>query len=169
MEILRDWYRLGSYPAGVVRKRNCRRSNYTLSVGRGFLRRFPRLQSEPRLHRLAHHEFLDLAGDGHREFVDEFHIARNLVVRDLSLTEAANLLGGQRLARPGPDPGTELLAIAIVGDAENLHVLNLGMTIEEFLDLAGIEIFAAADHHVLDAPDDIAVTLLIDDGDVAGM
>jgi len=59
--------------------------------------RFRRLQSEPRLDRLAHHEFLNLAGDGHREFVDEFHVARNLVMRDLSLTETANVLSGQRL------------------------------------------------------------------------
>ena len=59
--------------------------------------RLRRLQSEARLDRLAHHEFLNLAGDGHREFVDEFHVARNFVMRDLSLTETANLLSGQRL------------------------------------------------------------------------
>jgi hypothetical protein len=59
--------------------------------------RLRRLQSEPRLDRLAHHEFLNLAGDGHREFVDEFHVPRNFVMRDLSLTETANLLSGQRL------------------------------------------------------------------------
>src|SRR5690349_4086312 len=50
-------------------------------------RRLRRLQPEARLDRLAHQEFLDLARHRHREFLDEFHIARNLVVRDLALAE----------------------------------------------------------------------------------
>src|ERR1019366_7182467 len=109
-----------------------------------------RLQSESRLDRVAHQELLDLAGDGHRKFVDEFDVARDLVVRDLPLTEAADLVGGQGLAGSRPDPGAELLAVAIVGDAENLHVLNLRMAVEKSLDLARVEVFTAADHHVLD-------------------
>src|ERR1700730_1346620 len=57
----------------------------------------------------------------------------------------------------------------MVGDAKNLHILNLGMAIEKFLDLARVEVFAAADHHVLDAAEDVAVPLLVDHRDVAGM
>src|SRR5260370_26792260 len=87
------------------------------------------LQPTPRLDRLAHHEFLDLAGDGHREFVDEFDVARDLVVRDLTLAEIADLLGRQRLAGSRPDPCAKLLPVAVVGDAENLYVLNLGMAV----------------------------------------
>src|SRR5450755_3475550 len=97
-----------------------------------------RLQSEPRLDLLAHHELLDLAGDRHRKFVDEFDVARNLVVRVLSLAEAADLVGGQGLARARPDPCAELLAVAGVSDAENLDVQNLRMPIEEFLDFPGV-------------------------------
>src|ERR1700722_7802133 len=81
-----------------------------------FSRRLCRLQSQPRLDLLAHHEFLDLAGDRHRKFVDEFEIARNLVVGDLALAEGADLVGGQALAGSRPDPGAELFAIAVVGD-----------------------------------------------------
>src|SRR6266404_9848680 len=128
-----------------------------------------RLQPEPRLDRLAHHEFLDLAGNRHREFVDEFDVARNFVMRDLALAEAADLLGRQRLAGSRPDPRAEFLAVAVVGDAENLHVLNLGMAVEKLLDLARVEVFAAVDHHVLGTADDVAITLRIDDGDIAGM
>ena len=80
-------------------------------------------------------------------------------MRDLALAEGADLVGGQRLAGSRPDPGAELLAIAVVGDAEDLHVLDLRMAIEKFLDLARIEVFAAADHHVLDAADDVAIAL----------
>ena len=43
------------------------------------------------------------------------------------------------------------------------------MAVEEFLDLARIEVFAAADHHVLDAADDVAIAFGVDDGDVAGV
>src|SRR5882724_12974080 len=82
-------------------------------------RRLCRLQAEPRLDRVAHHEFLDLAGNRHREFVDEFDVARDFVVRDLALAEAADLLGRQRLAGSRPDPGAELLAVAVVGDARS--------------------------------------------------
>src|SRR6266404_4352568 len=128
-----------------------------------------RLQPEPRLDRLAHQEFLDLAGNRHREFVDEFDVARDFVVRDLALAEAADLLGRQRLAGSRPDPGAELLAVAVVGDAENLYVLDLGMAVEKFLDLARVEVFAAADHHVLDAADDVAITVPVDGGDIAGV
>src|SRR5258707_5045075 len=99
-------------------------------------RRLRRLQPELRLDRLAHDEFLDLAGDGHREFVDEFDVARDLVVRDLAVAEGADVLGRQRLAGSRPDPCAELLAVAVVGDAENLYVLNLGMAVEKLLDLA---------------------------------
>src|SRR5713101_207700 len=134
-----------------------------------FSRRLCRFQSEPRLDRLTHHELLDLAGDRHGKFVDEFDVAGNLVVRDLSLTERADLVGRQGLARARPDPCAELLAVAIVSYSENLDVQNLRMTIEEFLDFPGIEILAATDHHVLDAADDVAIALGIDDGDVAGV
>src|SRR5258707_14013439 len=71
-------------------------------------RRLRRLQSKPGLDRVAHDEFLDLAGDGHREFVDEFDIARDLVVRDLAVAEGADVVFRQRLAGSRPDPGAKL-------------------------------------------------------------
>src|ERR1700688_1057066 len=132
-------------------------------------RRLRGLQAELLFDRFPHDKFLDLAGDGHREFVDAFDVARDLVVGDLALAEGADLLGGQRLARANPDPGAEFLAVAVVGDAEDLHVLDLGMAIEEFLDLARVEVLAAADHHVLDAADDVAIAFGVDHGDVARM
>src|SRR5882724_2948674 len=96
-----------------------------------FSRRLCRLQSKLRLDRVAHHELLDLSGDRHRKFVDELDIARDLVVRDLAVTEAANLVGGQRLAGSRPDPCAELLAVTIVGDAEDLNIQDLGMAKEK--------------------------------------
>ena len=43
------------------------------------------------------------------------------------------------------------------------------MAVEKFLDLARIEVLAAADHHVLDAADDVAVALGVDGGEIAGV
>ena len=43
------------------------------------------------------------------------------------------------------------------------------MTIEEFLDLARVEVFAAADHHVLDAADNVAIAFVVDDREIASV
>ena len=40
---------------------------------------------------LAHLDLADLAGDGHRELVDDVHVARDLVVRELAAAELAQL------------------------------------------------------------------------------
>src|ERR1700704_5725950 len=67
------------------------------------------------------------------------------------------------------DPGTELLAVFGVRHAEDLDIGDLGMGVEELLHLAGIDVLAAADDHVLDPADDVAITLLIHHRQIAGM
>lgn len=88
----------------------------------------------------AHHELLDLAGDGHRELGHELDVARDLVVGDLALAELADLLGGRRLAVVQLDPGADLLAVARIGHADHLDVLDLGMLVQELRDLARIDV-----------------------------
>ncbi len=88
---------------------------------------------------------------------------------DAATAEDADLLFVAGLARGQHDPGAELLPHQRVGDAHHLHVGDLGMAVEEFLDLARIDVLAAADDHVLDPPDDVAVALLVDGADVAGV
>src|SRR5271165_4762068 len=46
----------------------------------------------------AHDEFLDLSGHRHRKAVDEFDMARDLVMRDLAFAEIADFLGSRGLA-----------------------------------------------------------------------
>jgi hypothetical protein len=60
----------------------------------------------------AHQKFLDLAGYRHRKGVDEFDVARDLVMGDLPLAESADLFGGRGHAAAQPDPGAQLFAIA---------------------------------------------------------
>src|SRR5260370_20737774 len=99
------------------------RSGQTLS-------RLLRLQPQLRDGLLAHHELLDLAGDGHREFGHELDVARDLVVGDLALAELADLLGRDGLAAMQLDPGADLVAVARIERADHLHILYLGMSVE---------------------------------------
>src|SRR5579859_2745131 len=118
---------------------------------------------------LAHQELLDFACNGHREFIDEHDIAWNLVVSDLVPAEFANLLYAGLLAWLEADPGADLLAVFGIGHANDLDIADFGVTIKELLNLAGIDIFAPTDHHVLDAPDNVDIAILIHGRQVAGM
>src|SRR5947209_13451900 len=73
---------------------------------RGDACRFSELELLDR--RLAHPELLHLAGDGHREGVDELDVARDLVAGDLAATELLDLLLAQLGALPWNDPGHQL-------------------------------------------------------------
>ena len=88
---------------------------------------------------------------------------------DLVAAEVADLRLGGAGARLEHDPGADLLAVLRVGDAEDLHLRDLGVAEQELLDLARIDVLATADQHVLDAADDVAVALGIDRGQVAGV
>src|SRR5580700_5079501 len=117
----------------------------------------------------AHLELLDLAGDGHRERLDELHVARDLVPRDLALAEVADLVLGQGGVGARDHPRHQLLAVALVGHADYLDVGDVWMGVEELLDLARVDVLTAADHHVLDPADDADVTVLVHRREVAGV
>src|SRR5215472_8798206 len=70
---------------------------------------------------LAHLELLDLAGDGHRETVDELPVPGDLVGRDLALAPRRELLACSVRALTQFHPGHDLLAILLGGHADNLH------------------------------------------------
>ena len=95
--------------------------------------------------------------------------ARHLVVRDLALAERPDLFFGGAPAGLQHDPGADFLAEARVGHAEDLHRLHLRVAEQELLDLARIDVLAAADQHVLHAADDVAVALGVDRREVAAV
>ncbi len=116
----------------------------------------------------AQEVFLDLAAGRERELLHHGHIARDLVPGDLSPAPFAH---GPRVrpgAGPGDDEGAHLLAVFAAGDADDLHIQDARHAEEKFLDLARIDIFAAADDHVLDAAGDTQVAVFIHDAEVAG-
>src|SRR5712671_3091609 len=127
-------------------------SNASMSLAQYFMSLF--CAGEFLDHRFAHCNLLNLAGHGRRKTVDEADIARNLVVGDPLLTEPADSFLVEIGAGSGDDPGTEFFAVFGVRYPEHLDVLNIGMAIQIFFDFARIDVFAAADDHVLDPSDD---------------
>src|SRR5258706_5784903 len=103
-------------------------------------------------HLLADLKLLNFPGDGRRESLYHAHIARDLVMRDLAAAEVADGFRVQRGVRSRHDPGAELFSVSLVGNADDLHVLNIRMPVQELLDLAGVDVLPTANDHVLDAP-----------------
>ena len=67
------------------------------------------------------------------------------------------------------DAGHDLLAELLVRNADNLNVLDLFVGINELLNLLGIDVFAAADYHVLEPARDSVVALGRFAGEVTGV
>src|SRR2546430_10787814 len=124
---------------------------------------------EPELfdRRLAHLEFLDLAGDRHRKRIDELPVARDLVARDLAFAPSGDLIARGRGPLAQLDPGHDLLAVFLRRHADDLDVRDVGVAVKEFLDLARIDVLAPADDHVLDPADDVDVAVGVHRREVA--
>src|SRR5260370_20157669 len=120
-------------------------------------------------HCLTHEELLRLSGDGHREAIDEAHIARRLVMRDRGEAEGDDVGFAQGRALAAANPYAQLLAVTPIGDAESLHVGDRRVGEKEFLDFARIDVLAAPDDHVLEPTDNVAITIRVDCRQVAGM
>src|SRR4051812_19479857 len=118
----------------------------------------------------AHLHLPDLPGHRHRELVDDQDVAGDLLVGQLAEAERPQTLAVQGLgALPQPEPDHELLAVLLVGDTDDLGIDDVGMGVEELLDLARVDVLAAADDHVLDAAGDLHVAVLVHDGEVSGV
>src|SRR6478735_1635544 len=132
--------------------------------------RAPSAESELLRRGLSHLDLADLAGDRHRVLVDDLDVARDLVVGELARGVGADGVGVERVGAVAElDPRTQLLAVLLVGDADHLHVLDVGVGVEELLDLAWVDVLPTADDHVLDPADDVAVAVLAHLGEVAGV
>src|SRR5262249_30351444 len=83
--------------------------------------------------------------------------------------EVLDVLFGGFLAGPQHDARAELLAEPGVRHPDALHVLDFWMLVEELLDLARVDVLAAADDDVLHATDDVAVAPIVDGGEVTGV
>src|SRR5579872_7486103 len=112
---------------------------------------------------------LDLAGRPLGQRVGDPHVPRVLVRRDLALDVVAQLLGGDGGARLEGHRGGDLLAERLVRHADHGGLGDRGMLVEHLLDLARVDVVAAADDQVLLAVHDVEVAVLVDPGQVAGV
>ena len=108
---------------------------------------------------LAHLVLEDLAGGVHREAVDKVDVARHLVLRHVRADKVLELFLARGLALLEDDARHDLLAVLLVRHADDLHVLDLRVRVEEVLDLLRVDILAAADDHILDAAGDLVVAV----------
>ena len=72
-------------------------------------------------------------------------------------------------AGPQPDPGHYDLAQARIGNADDLHLADLGMGVEKLLHFARIDVLAAADDHVARAAGDVDAAVFAHHAQVAGV
>src|SRR4029077_10508716 len=77
------------------------------------------------------------------------------------------LVARHRRALAELDPGHDLLAVLLRRHPDDLDVRDVGMRVQEFLDLARVDVLAAANDHVFDPADDVDVPLFGHGCDVA--
>src|SRR5581483_7025745 len=60
-------------------------------------------------------------------------------------------------------------SILLIRNANHLHIGNPGTGVQELLDLARINILAAADDHILGAAGDFAIAVLVHGGEITAV
>src|ERR1700731_2221838 len=103
---------------------------YPARASRVLLLREAELGAQP----LADQVLLHLAADREREAVHEAHVARHLVMRNLSAAKVPDLRLGGDHALAQADARADGLAVLGVGDPDHRDVEHCRMPIEEFLD-----------------------------------
>ena len=111
----------------------------------------------------------DLARRALRQLGHEPHVTRVLVGRDALLDECLQVLRRRVRTRLQRDGGADLLAQLGVRHCHDRRLGDGRVLVEHLLDLAGIDVVAAADDQVLLAIDDEEVAVLVDLREVTGV
>src|SRR5437870_4152224 len=109
----------------------------------------------------------ELAGGITRDLGDEVDGARALVVGETLAAEIDDVVRGRVRAVFQLHDGLQLLAPLLVRDADHRDVEHRGVLVDDLLDLRGIDVDAAGDHHVGLAVDDVEVVVLVEIAHVA--
>ena len=109
----------------------------------------------------------ELARAGARQFVGELDRPGHLVAGEVLTGERGDLLAGQRRAGRPHDRRVDDLSPGVRRDAEDGHVVDLGVPLKHGLDLGRVDVHATGDDHVGLAVADVQVALVVPVGDVA--
>src|ERR1700694_604344 len=126
-------------------------------------------QAEFLYHRLPHLVLSCLARRSDREGIDETHVARNLLMGNLPLAKPADILLDRLATGLSNDPRTELLTVLLVRNSEDLDISDGRMTKQVLLDLAREQVFSAPNDHILDSPNDLQITRVVEYPEVSSM
>src|ERR1700678_4094557 len=104
-----------------------------------------------------------------RQWLANFHGADHFMLSETLLQKRLHLVKRER-DRAGfqLDEGLRRLAAIVVGNSDNAHFLDRGVLIDGLLDVARIDVEAAAEQHVLGSVDDENEAVLVHVADVAG-
>src|SRR3954453_2968745 len=111
----------------------------------------------------------DLPRRALRQLLEEPDDARVLVGGDPLLHVLAHLLRRELHAVVADDRSADLLAPLVMGDTEPRRFADLRVLVEDLLDLARVDVVAAADDQVLLAVDDEEAAVLVDPRHVAAV
>src|SRR5262245_31515037 len=98
----------------------------------------------------------------------ELEAARNLVVGEKPPAVGDQFVRAKSLSRLAHDAGGDELTPLPVGDAEDRRFENRRMLVDDGFDLAGVDVFATGDDHVLRAVENVEIALGIAVAHVAG-
>ena len=104
-----------------------------------------------------------------RQRLEENVAARPLEARDRGKAERIQFFGRYRLRRTRDDAGDDFLAPVRVRAADDRNLEHAGMAQQHFLDLARIDVAAAADDQVLGAVLQGEKTLVVEGAHIAGV
>ena len=152
----------------LPRRRGIFRTGGPTVFCRGTVSRLP-LQPQPLHGFLPHLVLQDLPRRVHGEGVHEIHVPGDLVLGHVGEDEVLHLLLGHGFALPEDDAGHDLLAVLLVGHADDLHVPDLWVGVDELLDLTGVDVLAAPDDHVLEPPGDLEIAVLVLAAEIAAV
>src|SRR4029078_1140648 len=109
----------------------------------------------------------DLPGRALRQLVNQPDLPRVLVGGDLVAGERAQFLRGRAGVRLQRHGRADFLAEVVVGYPDHGHLAHRRVLVQDFLDLAWVDVVAAPDDHVLLAVDNVEVAVLVDLGQVS--
>src|SRR5438034_1371594 len=99
--------------------------------------------------------------------VQELNPARNLVIGERAPAVSHYIIRAEDLSRLQHDAGHHKLTPLGVRYSEDRGFANRGMLVKNRFDLAGVDVLAARDNHVLQAVQDVEITVRILAADVS--